>query len=140
MLTVIVGKSASGKSTLARKLKAENPDASLYLTDDYIPYGFKDSMYALMQDLIKDPNTNKIVEGVMVPRLLRKGLETGLLRADKIIVTWANESKRQARHNERGSSMESVIRRKSFDETVLTILAEYLGKEQNKPIVEYYET
>lgn len=140
MLTVIIGKSASGKTTLARKMAAENPDASIYFTDDYIPHGFEKAVYIMMRDILADKKEHKIVEGVQVPRLLRHGARTGLLHADKIIICRAHVLTRRARHVQRGSTATSVKNRERFDKTVMGIFDEYLAIASRKPNIEYYNT
>ncbi len=69
---LIIGFPASGKTTLAELLNSENH--TLIHSDDYIQFGFKESLYELLKDLEKIEG-NTIIEGVMGYRLLRKGVE-----------------------------------------------------------------
>lgn len=140
MITVIIGKSASGKTTLLEKLRLENPDASVYKTDDYIPYGFEEAVYVMLRDLKKDTNPNIFIEGVQVPRLLRKGLEQNSFKADKIIICQAHDYTRRQRHRARGSTEKQFVKRDSFDKMVMGIFQEYIGAVRNKPVIEYYNT
>lgn len=47
-------------------------------TDDYMMYGYKDSLYRLLEDLKKINFEYVIVEGIMGARLMRKLQEQGL--------------------------------------------------------------
>lgn len=69
---LIIGFPASGKTTLAELLNSENH--TLIHSDDYMQFGFKESLYELLKDLEKIEG-NTIIEGVMGYRLLRKGVE-----------------------------------------------------------------
>jgi uridine kinase len=57
---VIIGAPASGKTTLANQLKEQYPDYSVYHSDDYIKYGYAESLYVMMDDIAKDPNPKQI--------------------------------------------------------------------------------
>lgn len=98
----IHGKSACGKTTLAKLLAAKYPQYSIFHTDDYIKHGFKNALYVMMADMSEDPNPFKIIEGVQVPRLLRKWQEKGMAGADLILHVFCEEQTRVQRYYERG--------------------------------------
>lgn len=138
MITVIIGKTCSGKTTLAKRLHEESPLASLYFTDDYIPHGFDKALYVLMEDLRKDLNPDKIVEGVQVPRLLRKGFKDSSFHADRIILCEAEDGTRNQRYDARGK--EDKDARDQFDAMILGIFEDYWNMETNKPKLEHYKS
>ena len=72
MFLIIAGHPATGKTTLSEKLKAVYPDHTLLHTDDYMEYGYKESVYKLIEDLESYEFQNIIVEGIMGARLMRK--------------------------------------------------------------------
>ena len=80
---IIYGHAKSGKILIARSL-AEKLKRKLIITDDYMEYGFKQSMYVI-KDLIEETKEPLIIEGVQTPRLLRKGLEYNDFYCDMII-------------------------------------------------------
>lgn len=135
---VIMGKAASGKSTLATKLKSENPRHTLYRTDDYAKHGFKESLYVLMEDLAKDSGP-KIIEGIQVGRLLRKGVELGTFRPDLIILTEAPYETREARYKSERDE-KKIKSLKSFDLALDTVFNEYLTNEKSLPRIEKVQT
>ena len=72
MFLIIAWHPATGKTTLSEKLKAVYPDHTLLHTDDYMEYGYKESVYKLIEDLESYKFHNVIVEGIMGARLMRK--------------------------------------------------------------------
>lgn len=80
---IIYGHAKSGKILIARSL-AEKLKRKLIITDDYMEYGFKHSMYVI-KDLIEETKEPLIIEGVQTSRLLRKGLEYNDFYCDMII-------------------------------------------------------
>lgn len=139
MITVIIGPSCSGKTTLAKRLHAESPLASLYFTDDFKGEGFEQSLYALMEALGRDTNPDKIIEGVQVPRLLRKGLENKSFHADRVIQCVADDDVRDQRYLARGDDKD-IEKRKTFDKMVQGIFDEYITAETNKPELVIYRS
>lgn len=81
---LIIGIPAAGKTYLSKLLAKDNPDHRLIHTDDYIKFGFKESLYKLLMDLggINQPT---IIEGMLGYRLLRKGLELDCYCPDMVI-------------------------------------------------------
>lgn len=76
MFLIIAWHPATGKTTLTKKLQELYPDHTVFHTDDYMEFGYKDSLYKLLED-IKVRMTgwapyNIIVEWVMGSRLMRK--------------------------------------------------------------------
>ena len=70
---IIIGSPASGKTTLSLKLLEKG--FKIIHTDDYMQYGFKDSLYKLLEDIQKLNLKNIVIEGILGYRLLRKGIE-----------------------------------------------------------------
>ncbi len=95
---LIIGFPASGKTTLAELLDSESH--TLIHSDDYIQFGFKESLYELLKDL-KKIEGNTIIEGVMGYRLLRKGVELDSYYPDLIIHMKVNEDTIRRRYLDR---------------------------------------
>jgi len=85
---LIIGLPASGKTTLANKLHTFANDGAghnLFHTDDYIPHGYEQALYVLMEDLKKSDQVYTIVEGILGYRLLRKGVQLDCYYPDLVI-------------------------------------------------------
>ena len=79
MLLIIAWHPATGKTTLANKVREQLRDHEIFHTDNYMEYGYKESLYKLIEDLtsrlwdfIDDEEPAIIVEWVMGARLMRK--------------------------------------------------------------------
>lgn len=92
----IHGKSAAGKTTLAKELGTAI-GYPIFHTDSYMRHGFSQSLYVLMADLEERNERNCIIEGIQVPRLLRRGF-----KCDLIIEVVCSEESRERRYHERG--------------------------------------
>jgi len=103
---VIIGYAATGKTTFANSLKF---NGSLYHTDDYLKHGSVESLYVLMEDLKKDKNGLKVIEGIGGYRLLRKGLQLQNFYADLIIIVEASKEVRYDRIKERGKNIQATF-------------------------------
>lgn len=114
----IYGKSATGKTYLAEKLKAIYRGHLFFHTDDYMSYGFEQSLYALIADIKEIDPARYVVEGVQVPRLIRKGFKPSLL-----IETYCSDSVRVARYRARGEASK-LSRLAGFDAILGKIYAE----------------
>lgn len=104
-ITVIVGPPCAGKSTYTSAF--ENPNNLLHLpshrvfhTDDYIPFGFKDALYKMMDDIAAHKG-KMIIEGIQTARLLRKGVELGTFKPDLIIKFEIDQHTLEVRYAER---------------------------------------
>ena len=85
-VVVVIGRPASGKTTVSELLAEKNPLLKLWHTDDYIPYGGVEGLYQMMTELEADGYNNPaIIEGVGGYRLLRKGVELGIFSPDVVI-------------------------------------------------------
>lgn len=71
---LIIGKPASGKTFLTKQLAHDNPGHHVLHTDDYISYGYKEALYAILLNL-DSVHKPTIIEGVLGYRMLRKGVE-----------------------------------------------------------------
>lgn len=120
-LVVIIGMPAAGKSTVATYI-AENvlPKHSLYSTDDYIDYGYEQSLYALMKDMSYDSNPKKIIEGVQGYRFLRKTIEREIA-VDCIVDVQTPEAVRFARYLARGKKNVAS----GFEKNLAKVLKDY---------------
>lgn len=86
---VIVGKTKSGKVSIAKKL-AKELRYPLFISDDFINENDREgSLYTLMNAIHPFYNSKEpfIVEGILGYRLLRKGAQTGLFLPDILIQT-----------------------------------------------------
>lgn len=85
MFLIIAWHPATGKTTLTKKLEELYPDHRIFHTDDYMQYGYKESLYKLKDAILNVPSgweKNVIVEGIMGARLMRKLQEEWV--ADKV--------------------------------------------------------
>lgn len=130
---LIIGCPASGKTYLANKLKQQNVNTHKFFhTDDYMHYGYKDSLYVLLDDMRRvSSNTNTIIEGVQGYRLLRKGVELKCYFPDIVIELKISEERLMKTYmTERiGKKFESV---NSFNKMHDKILSEYLSMPNNR--------
>ena len=85
---MILGAPGSGKTYLSQILSSKL-GIDLISTDDYIKYGFRESMYVALADAIKKESV--IVEGVQGYRMLRKGLENDTYYPELIIELVSSE-------------------------------------------------
>lgn len=81
---LIIGQPASGKTYLSKQLAHDNPSHYLIHTDNYMKYGYKESLYRLLMELggVSKPT---IIEGVLGYRLLRKGVELDCYYPDIVV-------------------------------------------------------
>jgi len=70
----IIGQPATGKTLISKMLATKLPDHAVFHADDYIVYGWEESMYRLLDDILPCPQPT-IVEGIAGYRLLRKGAQ-----------------------------------------------------------------
>jgi hypothetical protein len=130
---VIIGQPASGKSYLSELLKGEMQ--ILFHTDDYIKHGYEQSIYVLLEDLKKNNDKPRLVEGVGGYRLLRKGLQTGTFFPRVIInVQITSVKSRQIYEQERSDKdykkVEAMIKGNE------KVYQEYLNTDSNfKPLI-----
>lgn len=79
---LIIGCPASGKTYLSNIIKSD--EHQIFHTDDYIKYGYVESMYKCLDDVLKCEKST-IVEGVQGYRMLRKGVELNNYYPDIVI-------------------------------------------------------
>lgn len=125
---LIIGCPASGKTFLSNKLKAQNPDDhKLFHTDDYMGYGYKDSLYRLLDDVQKiQSHTKTLIEGIQGYRLLRKGVELNCYYPDIVIELSVSEGRmiKTYREERTGKSVDSLH---SFNKMHDKILNDYFA-------------
>lgn len=97
---LIIGFPASGKTTLSELLKLNSEEHEVFHSDDYMKFGFVESLYELMRDLEKAEKPT-IVEGIMGYRLLRKGVELDSYYPDLVIELNVNEGTIKKRYLQR---------------------------------------
>lgn len=95
----IHGKSATGKTTVAQQL-CRSLQYPVFHTDDYKHLGWEQSLYGLMNDLGERGSVPCIIEGIQIPRLIRKGF-----KADLIIETVCDPELRIRRYHQRGEGV-----------------------------------
>lgn len=132
---LIIGCPAAGKTFLADKLKGQNPDDhKLFHTDDYMRYGYKESLYKLLEDVEKiQSHTKTIIEGVQGYRLLRKGVEFNCYYPDIVIELSVSEHRMLKTYREEriGKSIDSLY---AFNKMHDKILKDYFAMHNpNKP-------
>lgn len=99
---VILGAPESGKTWLSEQL-ADQFDFIVH-TDDYIKYGFEQSMYRVLDDVVLAQKLGKrvLVEGVQCYRLLRKGVQLNSFYPQLVIELKVSELYIQAQYQTRG--------------------------------------
>lgn len=113
----IHGKSAAGKTTVASRL-GRHLGLKVYHTDDYKQHGWEQSLYVMMAELSEREKVSCVIEGVQVPRLLRKGFRT-----DLVIEVVCDDELRIRRYYQRGDGVK-VGNLASFDATLAKIWGE----------------
>lgn len=119
---IIYGHAKSGKIIIARLL-AERLKRKLIVTDEFMEYGFKQSMYVI-KELIEETKDPLIIEGVQTPRILRKGVEQDDFYCDLVIHLECNtESIEQAYIND--NEEHKLIKVHSFNQMLDNIFQEW---------------
>ena len=93
-IIMILGKTKSGKVTIARKLSQELDNRELYIADEFInKHGYDNALdqFEMELDHCYYGGKSVIFEGVLCYRLLRKIIERGYYLPDLIILTECNE-------------------------------------------------
>lgn len=125
---LIIGCPASGKTYLSNQLKLQHQDTHKFFhTDDYMKYGYKESLYALIEDVSKiQSHTKTIIEGVQGYRLLRKGVELNCYYPDIVIELSVSEEimLKTYRSERAGKKVESIY---SFNKMHDRILNDYFA-------------
>jgi ATP-dependent protease HslVU (ClpYQ) ATPase subunit len=91
---LIIGMAGSGKTWFANQLSAKHQKSGFIQTDDYIQFGWEQSMYVVLGEVVEliEQGTSTIVEGVAGYRMLRKGAELGSYFPDIVFEMIAPES------------------------------------------------
>lgn len=131
---VIIGYPCAGKSYLVDKI--ESKSHTIIRTDDYIHYGFKASLYKIMED-IDSINGNWIVEGVMGYRLIRKLDELIKPCPNIVIEVVTSEDNLRKEYKNREVDIEKQLSfRKSLDTTIMKY---HSNKQYETPTWYVYE-
>lgn len=128
---LIIGWPAAGKTHLSKLLARDNPGHKVIHTDDYIKYGYKESLYRILMELsgIRKPT---IIEGIQGYRLLRKGVELNCYYPDIVIELEISEALMYRTYkNERADKDASAL--KGFINTHKKILNDYKQMTNTKP-------
>lgn len=135
MLVAIVGLPGVGKTTWLNKNAKKYAGCKIFRADDYLRFGFEESMYKLREDVRRCIATNVLVEGVQVFRLLRKGLQENDMRFDEVILLVA---KTDEIRKERYKKREGKYPNPGFDKMLFKVWNDYLQLlkfETNQPIL-----
>lgn len=99
MITIITGKSATGKTTKALALSIEKHTNVLH-TDTYLKYSREHMYDQMMHDILEQSATQDlIVEGIDALKLITKYS----LKYNELIVLYSSDEVRDERHFERGT-------------------------------------
>jgi hypothetical protein len=129
---LIIGCPASGKTYLSELLLKDNPGHKLYHSDKYIRHGYKEALYKLLEDLVKETKPT-IVEGVQGYRLLRKGVELDCYYPDIVIELEITEARMFKTYAEQRRNKDASYL-KGFNKMHQKILADYFAMEnKHKP-------
>lgn len=130
---LVIGYPGSGKTHLVSLIP--KTDHKFIRTDDYISFGFEQSLYECLKDItdIQSTGRNTFVEGVQGYRLLRKGLQTGTYFPDVVIEVKRDWAKiEELYRTERG--IDKLKGATSMSKSCDKILNEYLSMpNENKP-------
>lgn len=132
---VIVGYPASGKTTLAKRLEAENTGHEVIHTDDEYPSGDGASETAYEEiGFCKSIGIGVIVEGVLGYRILRKCVENGGTWLPNLIIeVRCSEEARAARYTDERPTKD-YKRVKSFCKGLDTVLKAWAESEISKEV------
>ncbi len=129
---VILGLPGAGKTTLAEHLKKLHKEYKVYHSDKFIDrYGFYPGLYKMMEKLVIDPRP-KIIEGVLGPRLLRKGYQRNNFEADLVIVCEAPTEVRLERKKAQGKELHP-----DFEHSLRKVWDEYKSMSRFTNIITY---
>lgn len=127
---VIIGPPASGKTTLAKSI-SEYTGTGVINTDDYMEYGYKNSLYVMLDDL-SELTEAKIIEGMQGYRLLRKGVELDCFYPDVVVeLSVTQEQVERVYTTERIAS--KLPKLAAFNKMHQTILESYKAMENSNP-------
>lgn len=127
---LIIGCPASGKTWLSNQFKSNH---TIIHTDDYMQFGYEQSMYEVLNYIIKS-ETNTLVEGVQGYRLLRKGIQLGNYHPDIVIQLIISEERMiNTYSSERDEKKIKYL--KGFNRMYDKIISDYFELENpNQPI------
>lgn len=127
---IVLGCAASGKSWFADKLAEVNPGHRLWKSDDFMHYGYKESVYKLIDAI--DTEKSFIVEGVQCARLLRKSLELNLFYPTVVFeILRPVEQIRKVYFDQRlRSKFNGAMTQEKASQTIID---KYLNMENSKP-------
>jgi GTPase SAR1 family protein len=122
---VVIGYSATGKTTLTNVISQIYTEYKIFHTDDYQEYGFEGSLYTMMLDLEVCTSPKILVEGIQGARLLRKGVQQNSFFADLIIIVEASMATRARRYKEQRLEPDKISNLVGFDKTLDKIFNDY---------------
>jgi len=125
---LIIGCPASGKTYLANKFNTQN---KIIHTDDYMKYGYKESMYKILEHL-KETQEKTIVEGIQGYRLLRKGVQLDCYYPD-IVIQLVITEQQMMRTYIRERNEKKIKYLKGFNKMHDKIIKDYFLLKNNKP-------
>lgn len=125
-IIAVYGLPKTGKIKIA-KYFSEKLKRKLFISDNYMHINWKQSVYVFLEDVSAEieKGYSVIVEGILVGRLLRKGIEQDVLHADVIIQTVCNLETIEYCYLQDGEG-EKLDKIQSFSKTLDKIWKEYL--------------
>ena len=132
---VIIGRPASGKTTIGNALSARTGTRIIH-TDEYIQHGNTEGLYVLLADLAGDTIEPVIIEGVMGYRLLRKGVEMDCFYPDVVIELEVSDEQVERVYKEQRTEKRSG-NLSAFNKGLQTILNQYRDMPNPRPPVWY---
>jgi deoxyadenosine/deoxycytidine kinase len=121
---VVIGLPCTGKSTVAQALHDDLlSNHSLYKSDDYIDYGYEQSLYAMIKDISYDKNPYKLIEGVQGYRFLRKMQQLSGMDIDAVIYCICEGQERARRYAERGKAQLNS----GFEKNITKVYMDYIA-------------
>lgn len=129
---VIIGPPASGKTYLSKLLAKDNPGHELVHTDNYIRYGYEESLYQLLNH-IKQTARPLIIEGILGYRLLRKGVELNCYYPEMVIELEISEALMLHTYRKERGASKNISAVRAMVKANATVLTKYKAMPNPSP-------
>lgn len=130
-IIVVIGLPASGKTYFTEILDKACADHCVFHTDDYIHFGYEDSLYRVMSDIKEFGDYPIILEGVQAYRALRKGLQNQDFFPDLIITCECDQHTLYERREIRKATQSNQA---AFDKNLQKVYLDYLSLLEAIPV------